>query len=182
MFFARLIIYDQLVRFWRNGLLWTFLFLKHSAKFYLYNGHQNFFGHCNRHKHAKNSHLQSASSTLRTTLICRIMVLRHSLHTKRLLTQLFPYATCVKLCHVSVRLIQLWPICMGCPWFRAIHLGTLQLQIENWNVRISIWPCGLSAFMLNNGLNMWDFAHVPYMCSIVSTTFGFWAPSFWMYL
>ena len=42
----------------------------------------------------------------------------------------------------------------------------------------SFWPSGSCAFMLCGGLGMCDFTHVPYMCSVVCNTFGFWTPSF----
>ena len=104
--------------------------------------------------------------------IHRAMVLRHSLYTERSLAKLLPIAACVKLCHMSVWLLQVWPIHVGFPWFIAIHVGAPQLQMENLAVPISIWPCGLCAFMLCDGLGVWDFAHVSYLCSIVWSTFG----------
>ena len=141
-------------------------------------GDQKPLGNCNRHNHVGTHIYNPPPQHWELPSLRRAVVFRRSLHTQRSLAQLLLCTTCVKLCHMSVQLLQLWPIQVGFLWFRAIHVGIPQLQIENWTVGISIWLSGLCAFVLTSGLGIWDFAHVPYLCSIVCSTFGFWTPSF----
>ena len=99
-------------------------------------------GNGNHHEHAGTHIRNLPSQHWESCSMGKSAVWGRFLHTQRSLAQLLPYATCVESSHMGVWLLQVQPIQVEFLVFRAIYVGTLQLQfkIEPWD--FSVWCVG----------------------------------------